>query len=90
MLHIGTPFFSDESDREKIGTSVAFLFLFFNLTTIEKRGEERYNERKSQRRIKRRKSGHKERNYERNPRKREDLICINRGKSNPEKLKLFL
>ena len=32
MLHIGTPIFSDESDRRKIGTSRAFWFFFFNLT----------------------------------------------------------
>ena len=33
MLHIGTPIFSDESDRRKIVTSRAFWFFF--LTTLQ-------------------------------------------------------
>lgn len=64
MLHIGTPFFSDESDRRKIVTSIASWF-FLNITAAVKSKDDGHNERKSYKRLKER-FGHKEKNSRRN------------------------
>lgn len=59
LLHIGTPFFSDESDRRKIATSIALWFFFFSLTAAVKGDNDRHNGRKSQKRLEKRRTGYK-------------------------------